>query len=142
MKYNIICEICSKKSTVSYKQQKTCSRECGLLRKQRITGRYSCDTTIPSGTVGAISELEISSDLMKKGYSIFRSLSPSCFCDIVAIKNEKILKIEIRTGYMTNKEKIFFPRKKHGEIDLFGIYERNLNKCFYFDKKYKKIEII
>ena len=129
-----ICEVCGKEfqGQIHYK---TCSEECRKERYRKRFGRYA-DTSISSGTVGAISEIMISADLMKKGYAVFRALSPACFCDVIAIKDKKILRVEIRTGYMAKNGKIFFPRNTHGEIDIFGIYERALNECSYYDKNF------
>lgn len=133
-KVTITCVVCKKQIKTSCYWQVTCSVEC---RKKRI-GTYQ-DTSIPSNTVGAISELIVSSDLMKKGFSVFKSLSPSCFCDVIAVKGDVTLKIEIRTGYKRANGTIFYPTKTHGKIDIFGIYDRNLDKCFYFDLNHKEV---
>lgn len=52
------------------------------------------------GTVGAINELYVANDLMARGMSVFRSLSPSCKCDLVVMLNDGELKrVEVKTGY-------------------------------------------
>lgn len=53
---------------------------------------------LPTGTVGAISELLAAVDLMKKGWSVFRSLCPSSEYDLIAEKNDEIFLLEVRTG--------------------------------------------
>ena len=141
MKHNIKCSTCKKEFTSSWSHQKTCSEECRKGRENEMWGRY-VDKSIPAGTVGAISELAVSVDLMEKGYAVFRALSQSCFCDVIAIKGNKQLRIEIRTGYITRAtKKLSFPTITHGEIDAYGIYERNENKCYYFNKKLKEIKL-
>ena len=42
---------------------------------------------LSTATVGAISELVVCVDLAKKGYEVFRAISPSCSCDLIARKN-------------------------------------------------------
>jgi Holliday junction resolvase len=46
-----------------------------------------------------MSELFVCFDLLKNGYSVFRSVSPSCFCDVIAIKDGIVKKFEIRTVF-------------------------------------------
>ena len=52
---------------------------------------------------GAIAELRVGVDLLSKGYHVFRSESPGCPCDIVAIKDGECIKIEVRTVFAKNK---------------------------------------
>ena len=132
--------MCNVKYESSWSHQKTCSEDCRNSRQAKIWGRYG-DKTIPNGTVGAISEITISADLMKKGYAVFRALSQSCLCDVIAIKNNKILKIEVRTGYVDKNKKVSFPHNTHGEIDIYGIYVRAEDKCYYFSNKSKLVEL-
>jgi Holliday junction resolvase-like predicted endonuclease len=50
------------------------------------------------GNTGAVSELVVCADLLKKGYEVFRSVSPSSSCDLIVLKDGKTLTIEVRTG--------------------------------------------
>lgn len=81
------------------KQRKFCSFYCrkqDYREKSRIKSPFS---GICSGSVGAISELAASVDLMKKGFEVYRALSPASSCDILALKDGKIYDFEVRTGY-------------------------------------------
>lgn len=78
-------------------------------------------TGLTTGTTGAISELVVSAELMRRGYAVFRSLSPSCFCDLIAHKDGRQYRVEVRTGYRAQTGKLGFPRNTHGEIDIFGV---------------------
>ena len=44
---------------------------------------------ITCATIGAISELMVSADLLKKGYEVFRAVSPSCSCDLAILRDTK-----------------------------------------------------
>lgn len=130
-KYNYDCIVCGTSNVTYIKNKRICSNEC---RKKRY-GRYNKEYNISSNTVGAISELMISVDLMKKGYSVFRSLSPNCFCDILAIKNDEVRKIEIRTGYLNLNGKVTYPMKtstNNGKPTEYGVYIRGNNTVHYF----------
>lgn len=53
---------------------------------------------LSTGSVGAIAEIMVCVELMRCGYDVFRAMSPSSDCDILAVKGEFINKIEVRTG--------------------------------------------
>lgn len=140
-KYIINCEMCGHRVKTYWPTVKTCSKECQNKRTAKLTGRNAMiesSECVASGTVGAISELLVCADLMKRGYAVFRALSPSCFCDAVAIKGEKIIRVEIRTGYKNTLTGNFqFPTKlsidKNNQADCYGVYERNSGSIVYLD---------
>ena len=137
--YELVCSECNKGFNSKKKNQKTCSIECRKLRYIKLYGGKGSFDNLSTGTVGALSELMVSSDLLKKGYAVFRALSPSCFCDLIAIKNKRIIRIEVRTAYMSMKRKVNFPNIKHGEIDCFGLYVPSHNLIEYRDKNGKNM---
>jgi Holliday junction resolvase len=98
-------------------------------------------TILPSGTTGAMSELMISADLMKHGYDVFRALSPSCYCDIIATRSDGSLRIEVRTGYRNQSGKVGFPKNTNGDIDAFAVYIREDNSIHYFNTDVQQIDI-
>ena len=78
-----------------------------------------------TGTKGAYNELIAATDLMKCGYHVFRSLSPSCPFDLVVFSGRKSLHVEVRTAQrytcLNGKRRINFSR--NGEHDgLAHIY--------------------
>jgi hypothetical protein len=56
---------------------------------------------LATGTTGAISELVVATDLLRRGYSVFRSLSPACKCDLAILKGSILCRVEVKTGYLT-----------------------------------------
>jgi hypothetical protein len=56
---------------------------------------------LASATVGALGELLVAADLLIRGYEVFRAISPSCSCDLAILKDGKLLRVEVRTGYRT-----------------------------------------
>ena len=106
--FDHFCEDCKKKFKGT-KSQKRCS-ECILER--RFPKRKPL-RLIPSGTVGAIQELKVGIDLMQKGFHVFRALSPSAFCDLLAFKDGSQFDIEVRTATRHSPTgKLSYP--KHG----------------------------
>lgn len=140
-KYEKKCKICKKKFRHYQPQTKCCSEECRKLYRQYHDKRVGFFPHINGNTVGAITEIEIAADLMKKGYFVFRALSPACFCDLIAIKNNKFLKIECRTGYQSEiTEHISFSKKSHGDVNCFAVYLANKNKIYYLEVDAKTLK--
>ena len=64
---------------------------------------------IPSASVGALNELLVSCDLIRRKWSVFRALSPSCPCDLVVLRNGGLLRIEVTTGSICVNKKVSYP---------------------------------
>lgn len=103
-----------------------CSRVCLMKDEDVVNG-------IAKGTIGAISELIVCTELLKKGYAVFRAVSQSTFCDLVVFKDSKVIKIEVKT--LKSKEK---PVIKSGDIDIFACYSKKEKKVRYFNTKLKE----
>jgi PD-(D/E)XK endonuclease len=71
-----------------------CSPECRpsfYTSLRRTTG-------LSPGKVGAISELIVCADLIRRGFEVFRSVSQDCSSDLVVLKDGKIERVEVKTG--------------------------------------------
>jgi hypothetical protein len=86
---------------------------------------------LATGTVGALSELVVSADLLGKGYAVFRALSPSCPSDLVVLFGKELVTVEVRTAYRNqNNGQIGYP-KNHRGADLFALYVRSEKSVHY-----------
>lgn len=123
-----VCIRCSKEIVGRNKQAVYCSDDCreqGYADKRHeLNGARS---NLPTGTTGAIHELAVSIDLMRKGYLAFRSLSPSCPVDLVVLHGEKVIRVEVTTGMRgLNSELIYPPHTKNKLFfDVIAVVERN-----------------
>jgi len=79
---------------------KTCSKTCAT-RREKALFYYSSGVVlgIPRSTVGALSELMVCVDLMRRGYHVFRAVSYHCPCDLIVLNEEQFLRVEVRTVY-------------------------------------------
>lgn len=131
-KYTYICKICNTENKANQPTTKLCSSNCRTkYYNLRFNKEFSISKDISPGTAGAITELKISTWLMEKGYAVFRALSPSCFCDLIAIKNKDVMYIEARTGYVALNGNLCFSKKistKNGKLTHFIVYIRNNNE--------------
>jgi hypothetical protein len=82
-------------------KRKYCSDACARAnerqRREALSDRHPSNRS--TGTVGAISELVVTVDLLNRGFDVFRAVSPSCSCDLIAMKDGTVLRIEVRTAY-------------------------------------------
>lgn len=84
-----VCEFCGRpipeKRYRNRPRVRFCSDRCRVDaadRRRRSLGPWS---HLPTPTRGAISELRTAADLLERGFSVFRSESPSCPCDLVLL---------------------------------------------------------
>lgn len=99
--------------------KKYCSKKCS---KESLEKRQpKCKHNLPSSTIGSISELLVCVDLMKKGYSAFRCVSPNAKFDLVAFKLDIFLKIEVTTGTFLPSGKIVHTTKDKNNFDILAI---------------------
>lgn len=87
--------------------------------------------SLPTGTIGAIGELLASADLMRRGYHVFRALSPACPCDLLAYRAspagtiiDPILRIQVRTARLVAPTgMLVFPLDEHdkGTFDVLAL---------------------
>lgn len=76
-----------------------CSGDCRRGAKAAVLEEVNgppWDVSPP--TKGAIAELFVSADLLKKGYEVFRAQSAACSCDLVTWKDGAFLRVEVKCG--------------------------------------------
>ena len=93
-----------------------CSLTC---QKASVRAEYHVlnprNRTLSPGTAGALAELAVATDLMAKGYEVFRALSPSCSCDLVVLAGDRIVRVEVKTGYRLKTGKLSCSTKNTAE---------------------------
>lgn len=112
-----ICIICGEK--IRGKGLKYCSSKC---RRQRTMEQYVSQNPFRSknsSTTGAISELRVAVDLMSRGYDVFRALSSACPCDLAILKDNELLKVEVKTAYKSTSGKLYKSIKKR-KVDHYA----------------------
>ncbi len=85
---------------------------------------------LSSGRVGAIHEFIVCADLLKRGLSIFRAVSPSEHFDLAVCRAgiHPIYRVEVTTGYSSSSGRLMHPKIKKigsGSFDLLAIVSRN-----------------
>ncbi len=100
------CKRCGKVFKKSHPNHLFCSKKC----REKIDRPPMADTErcLTTGSIGAIHELLVSVDLTRLGWHIFRAISPCCPCDLVAMKGEKLLRIQVTKAKRNHDGKLVF----------------------------------
>lgn len=103
-------------------QIKYCSKSCRdeYWRNQQ-QGHDSKAILLNNNNKGALGELKVTCDLLEKGFSVFRSVSPSCDCDLVIMKDGILKRVEVTTGYRGMSGKLFFVPHKKENYDILAL---------------------
>lgn len=93
------CEVCHH-DVPEGSTRRYCSWECTqAARKARARHRAENARTLSPPVVGAVAELVAAADLLRRGFPVYRAVSPAAPCDlIVLVAPERPLRVEVRTG--------------------------------------------
>lgn len=107
------------------------------LRKNALFCRHACERAaarvrhrafnlqldLSTGTVGAIAELFVAADMLRRGYNVFRAVSPSSPVDIVAVSRLGVsLRVEVKTGSKAVDGRLIFGRGDNSKYDVLAVY--------------------
>lgn len=137
------CVVCGNPlNLLSPAHAKYCSDKCRkevAQKKFRAQGGLS-HAEMPSATTGAIHELIICVELMRKKFHVFRAQSPACPCDLIAMKEDKIYRIEVTTGTKTTLSSYSYPKKgPRYQFDFMAIVFHSA-EIVWVDKNYQVID--
>jgi endogenous inhibitor of DNA gyrase (YacG/DUF329 family) len=116
----VICKLCGKEKRTWHKHMRYCSAKC---RNADMVAPAVAHPGISAGSRGAIGELAVSIDLMKKGFEVFRNVSPHGDCDLIIMKNGSVARVEVRSASKNAKTgKVYTPTGHGGKADILAIY--------------------
>lgn len=117
-----VCVYCGKELPTP--KWRYCSFECkaAYTREEYLKANPTLLRGKTSATTGAISELRVAVDLLAKGYDVFRALSPSCPCDLVILKEGRLLRVEVRTAHISPWGKMYKLKSLRDIGDKTDIY--------------------
>ena len=125
LKIKFRCINCNKAVRGYTLRRKFCSALCEreyTAMKQREHIDYPEELHVSKSALGAASELDVCSDLLRRGYEVFRSVNSSCSCDLIAMKDKKILRIEVKTGWRHKQSgKLIYPKPSSHNYDMFAL---------------------
>jgi hypothetical protein len=127
------CKQCGKEMPdTKQKSAKFCSDDCRMkFHKNGIENFRSINpgTSISTRQIGFVSEMKVAIDLSFRGYEVFNSLY-NASCDIIALKEGKMLRIEVKTGFY-KCGKLRTGSVKSGCHDVLAIYSPSDDMIHY-----------
>lgn len=114
------CKQCGKVIEAENKNRRVfCSKKCLNLFGSRNIQKFNYP--INTGTLGAISELSVCADLMKKGYLLFKSISPSSPYDLVVDIKGVLHKLEVKTGSIRSNGSLSYYVRPEAIYDILAV---------------------
>jgi hypothetical protein len=77
-----------------------------------------------TGNIGALGEILVIHDLMSKGYEMFRAISPCSTCDMVALRDGRLFRVEATKGKRSSK-RLNWSHHDPARYDLLAVWEEN-----------------
>lgn len=129
----VACPVCGELLSQERMRHKAkfCSDACKHSQERVNYERVNPTPELSAGTVGAVGELVVSVDLMRRGYAVFRALSPNCICDLAVVANGKLLRVEVRSGHRTAGGSIYCNWGDKTRYDTLAVVLRS-GEVFYF----------
>ena len=80
---------------------------------------------------GAASELAVCADLLEQGHEVFRAVSSHASCDLIAIMDGELKRIEVRTVAERKDGSLSVSTKDTDECDLYAFVSAKRNRIEY-----------
>lgn len=122
------CAYCNK--PLSGLKRRFCSGEHSrAFQQERTLPMRTWESYISPASVGAASELFASAFFLRKGYEVYRAVSPSSSCDLVLHKDGLMYRVEIRTINPTAVLKLPLKKIDQGRFDILAIVSKDSVVC-------------
>ena len=123
-----LCKGCGKELPTGSPKNKQYHSEC-LKERARASANLGYASAgdihgvvLPTGTVGAVGELGVCADLLRRGFHVFRSVSPNAPCDIVVLRPDLTpRRVEVRTGLRHSDGSITWAKKPTDTCDAYAV---------------------
>lgn len=85
------------------------------------------------GNTGAVGELLVSIDLMRRGYFVYRAIGPNSPFDLFAYRDGVGIKLEVRMGTpRSGFPSVSWTRKDSDRCDHYAIWRKDRPEIFYY----------
>lgn len=77
------------------------------------------------GQTGAIGELVVSIELMRRGYDVYRAINPDAEFDLVAVKDDAVTRVEVRSVARRKDGSLCVSMRSTDKCDLYAFVCRD-----------------
>jgi hypothetical protein len=113
------CKECGREFQLTRNRYLFCSKKCRSDNSRNLNKTRN-ESGLSTGSVGALREFITCVDLMKRGYEVFRALSPNSSCDLIAMKEGKIWRVEVTTGYIRKDGSMSWVKHDESKYDVLA----------------------
>lgn len=99
------------------RKAKYCSAKCARVHYQERAGFGRLG--LSPGTAGAVGEMVVCVDLLRQGFEVFRAVSPSCSCDLIALRDKHSWRVEVKQAQrneITGKVAVNLPNRERCDV--------------------------
>lgn len=118
---------------------KYCSKECSHRANYNIKTYTYTKNDLSTGDKGAISELLVSADLMRRGLEVYRAVSPASSCDLAVKIKHQIYFVEVRTGMVHVSGKLHYRTDRIKAPIVAVVYDIDAKIKYFVDDSVKEI---
>ncbi len=115
-----------------------CSYLCERARNKRMFEERNplpaeWSKLLSAGKAGAVQELLVAADLLKRGISVFRAVSPAEICDLMIIANGSFYRVEVTTGNLNRNGTFCHAKNTFGSrrFDILAVVKRGTGQITY-----------
>ena len=119
---NYLCQWC-KEPLPEKRRTVYCSETCRHKHANHKASSYNKAATLglTGGVHGAIAESLVAIDLLKKNWNVYTAFEPTHPFDILATKNDKTIKIQVKTARFSSTGKQIKIKPKNNSHDILAI---------------------
>lgn len=124
MKVRKRCVHCKEGFYTDRNQQRYCSSQCRTERAKKKYRKYNNNKKrdhLNTGQIGTISELLVCANLIGQGFEVFRSVNPASPFDMVIFKDNKLYKVEVKSGFFTEANVLRYPSPTNKFFDIIAV---------------------
>lgn len=109
-----------------------------------MNGLGNQQATLHRKAIGTIGELAVAKDLINRGYFVFSEIGDLSKIDLIAIKGNETLKIQVKTTYLRDGCcHLYFTKSAKGykyqysskDVDIFALYVADIDSIAYVNSK-------
>lgn len=93
----------------------------------------SVDKNCKMGSIGACAEMVVCVDLLRRGYDVFRSVSPNSECDLIVSHKGKLCRVEVKSARYAGRRRMEYGRKRLNKtkFDVLAlVFLRDNSVCY------------
>ena len=126
-----VSQVCKKLGLKFSRGSRGPSRKRGIVPIPKDKNRFGFSRNRRNASlIGAAAEMIVCSYLLQRGHPVYKALSPSSPCDLVADLDGKLFRVEVKSASRNLNGGISYPRPDAAKYDLLGLVFQDASVVF------------